>query len=156
MSRTEIFTTETTTLPSALTIFSAIQGIDYYNSDGIVNEVFIDTKLSGTNVIQQEVTITEKGKLYSISISTIVIDASYYLPAPDPYTTLGQVLFTSLKNDATKSGFGQLDFMNLGGLFSKDNAFFFGIKGFKFKMEQTRLFLLTISPTTQLISASNL
>lgn len=121
-----------------------------------MNEVFINTKLSGTNVIEQEITVTEKGKLFSITITTVVIDASYYPPAPDPYTTLGQVLLTSLKNDAAKSGFGELDFMNIGGIFAKDNAFFFGIKGFKFKMEQTRLFLLTISPTTQLMSASNL
>jgi hypothetical protein len=66
-----------------------MQGIDYYNSDGIINEVFINTKRKGTtNIIQQEITVTEKGKLYSISITTILIDKTYY-PSPDPYTTLG-------------------------------------------------------------------
>lgn len=42
--------------------------------------------------------------------------------------------------------------MNSEGLFSKDNVFFFGIRGFKFKMEQTRLFLLTISTQATFIS----
>ena len=121
-----------------------------------MNEVNVNTKLNGTTIIQQEVTVTEKGKLNYISITTILIDSTYY-PVPNDYKILGQVLQTTLRNDGPpKTGFDQLDFMNKGGLFTKDNGFFFGMRGFKFKMEQTRMFLLTISPTTQLMSVSNL
>ena len=73
--------------------------------------MYISTTLVGTNTIEQKVTVGEKGRLYSITITTILINSNYYPASPtiDPFTTLGQVLSASLKNDGPpKSGFKKL------------------------------------------------
>lgn len=133
--RFQTLATQSTSITTKDKICSAIQGVDYYNEDGVINEVYISTKWVDAKNYEHKVTVGEKGRLYSITIMTILIKSDYYPASPDPFTTLGQILSTSLKNDGPpKSGFSQLQFMNVGGLFTKDNAFFFGIKGFKFKM----------------------
>lgn len=42
--RSQIFATQSTSITTKDKICSAIQGIDYYNEDGVINEVYISTK----------------------------------------------------------------------------------------------------------------
>ena len=87
-----MFVNETYTLTNVVTFCSAIHGIDYSNTDGVLNEVNLKTKiLSASSAIQQEIIVAEKGKLNYISATTILFGAGFYAP-PNVYDTLGYTI----------------------------------------------------------------
>jgi hypothetical protein len=47
--RSQILTTQSTIMNTETKVCSAIQGIDYYNEDGVINEVYMSTKWIATN-----------------------------------------------------------------------------------------------------------
>lgn len=104
-------------------------------------------------MIKHTVTVGEKGRLNFISITTILIETGFY-PNPNDYTRLGYSFETRL---TSTDGWLIFDAISKGLLLdTTDNSLFFGINGFNFTMEGTRLFLLDIATEPSNIFRNNL
>lgn len=95
--------------------------------------------------------VGEQGQLNFISITTILVSTDFY-PTPNTFIYLGYAFETTI---TSTDGFTTLQAISDGGLLtSSSSSLFFGIRGFNFTMEGTRLFLLDIA--TQAPFRSNL